>query len=314
MTMHDNTSKSLDSLAIDIKKAIVKREENEQSWVESTLELIRLLKEARDFFDRNDTAFGKWRKSQQFRLDPHEQASAIKMGYNLEAARQVLAITGYRKLRKIEEKEFTPTYGPQSIGKKSSSRKPRVPSETEKQAAEMFNAGATEPEVEQATGISAGTANTIHRETKARQDERAKVEAEIAEKAFDKETDEAIQAMPEKQRLSVTEAVARMQRRLQKEFDKAVQDKFNECVKGWRAKFQNDLNRAYRVETSARGIFTEAEVKILLKCLHPDNSAGAETRTEGFRIFNEKKGLLTKVTPRDYPAEFKKTARGQHAH
>jgi len=92
---------------------------------------------------------------------------------------------------------------------------------------------------------------------------------------------------------------ARAKKRAQEEeaeFTRRVQEHLARVVPG----VQEAKNKAFEAErryqkfmASQKKIFTPQQWMKIWRCLHPDNSASAETRTEAFQLFEEKVEALT---------------------
>lgn len=65
--------------------------------------------------------------------------------------------------------------------------------------------------------------------------------------------------------------------------------------------YREKMKEAETIVKSRKGAFSADQFKTILRCLHPDNSAGAETRAEAFRLWNNPAIKLILVGERDNP-------------
>jgi hypothetical protein len=99
----------LERAAIKIKKAISKRNELVQDWIEANIELAEALIEARHEFGDNDAAFGVWCRYNGFTKDvlgKSERMALIDMGANPQEMREVLQNTEQRSIPLIYKNEW----------------------------------------------------------------------------------------------------------------------------------------------------------------------------------------------------------------
>ena len=99
----------LERAAIKIKKAISKRNELVQDWIEANIELAEALIEARYEFGDNDAAFGVWCRYNGLTKDvlgKSERMALIDMGANPQEMREVLQNTEQRSISLIYKNEW----------------------------------------------------------------------------------------------------------------------------------------------------------------------------------------------------------------
>jgi hypothetical protein len=67
---------------------------------------------------------------------------------------------------------------------------------------------------------------------------------------------------------------------------------YNERVRG---PFEQELALARKIADASKGVFSQAELRLIISCLHPDNSASEARRAEAFRLVREKADVLAPV-------------------
>jgi hypothetical protein len=83
------------------------------------------------------------------------------------------------------------------------------------------------------------------------------------------------------ERQKVEAAIRQHKRKLDCELGVLVQAGIDD----WMDKFRPHLEAARAVESGRKGLVTGEEGAIIKRCLHPDNSAGADTRNKAFIIW-----------------------------
>jgi hypothetical protein len=126
---------------------------------------------------------------------------------------------------------------------------------------------------------------------------RAKDDAQVASVKFNKAQQEHIDAAKRQSERRVKAAFAARMHQI----DEEVRQRVLKDGKAYLARLEQMEKEAFEkmqhYETLIdrhRAIFTVEQFKMIVMSLHPDNSASAETRAEGFRLFNAKKLQLTK--------------------
>lgn len=95
-------------LANQIKAASARLITSRAEWIEASIELARLLHQARSRFAANDVAFGEWLDRHHILIHKNDRSALINLGQNLESMRIVLQETdrvSYRLIwRDVEKK------------------------------------------------------------------------------------------------------------------------------------------------------------------------------------------------------------------
>lgn len=143
-------------------------------------------------------------------------------------------------------------------------------------------------------GVSAGTAS------KALAIHNGKLSASVATRSA--MTDEQLLAgaeFSEKGKLTIAHAIALHQKRLDKAFHTAVSyevqrsiARADNAVRKQNVELTTERNNLLRLLRSSAQ-FTPAEYKMILMCLHPDNSASPEVRARAFDLVRQKEARLT---------------------
>ena len=94
---------------VRLRRALDEWHEASDQWVEKTIALAIELKEARDEYGSNDTAFGQWLVDNNCNdLDKNQRGALIKFAEHVELTRQVLKETSSRSLQLIWRNEIKP--------------------------------------------------------------------------------------------------------------------------------------------------------------------------------------------------------------
>ena len=92
-----------------LRRALDEWHEASDQWVEKTIALAIELKEARDEYGSNDTAFGQWLVDNNCNdLGKNQRGALIKFAEHAELTRQVLKKTSSRSLQLIWRNEIKP--------------------------------------------------------------------------------------------------------------------------------------------------------------------------------------------------------------
>ena len=92
-----------------LRRALDEWHEASDQWVEKTIALAIELKEARDEYGSNDTAFGQWLVDNNCNdLGKNQRGALIKFAEHVELTRQVLKETSSRSLQLIWRNEIKP--------------------------------------------------------------------------------------------------------------------------------------------------------------------------------------------------------------
>ena len=168
--------------------------------------------------------------------------------------------------------------------------KKRAPAISEADAVRMvLDEGKTITEVSKANDISYNTlADAVTLETGLRQ---GREEA-------------ALLKLPETFAPSVRErfdaALRVHQRKLDAQFENRVQSEIQKRLNDYvLPSYSETMADADFITEHRKGVFTQAEFRTLLFCLHPDGTASQDQRNEAFRIFNAHKILL--LAEKDFP-------------
>lgn len=90
-------------------------------------------------------------------------------------------------------------------------------------------------------------------------------------------------------------AIRQHQRKLDMKLEERVQDR----IDLWMEQFRPHIEDAVRIKRGRHGIITKDEANAIKRSLHPDNSAGPETRTKAFIVWRGIEHLL--LTEEDAP-------------
>jgi hypothetical protein len=95
-------------------------------------------------------------------------------------------------------------------------------------------------------------------------------------------------------------AIRQYKRKLDSEYDIRRTSEIDAHIKRIMPTLQAEKNAAYEREKTYREflerqkkIFTPAEYKAVIRCLHPDSNPSSDVKAEAFRLFNAKKFALT---------------------
>jgi hypothetical protein len=157
----------------------------------------------------------------------------------------------------------------------------------------------TESRIAELSGVAGGTANKAFNILRRERAAARKAATETLEKLTDEQLLERADFTP-KARLSIDKAIEIHRRRLDKAFEATVDAEVRRRIvaadEAMRAhnKTLSLENTQLRQQLNSRALFTQAEFKLILMALHPDNSASSENRARAFDLVRQKEKQLVK--------------------
>lgn len=154
----------------------------------------------------------------------------------------------------------------------------------------------TEDKIAERAGVAAGTANKAATVVRKMKQARAEARVELdAERVL--ATAEA--QMTPKSRITVEKAIELHKKRLNKAFeavvDQEVRRRFESADKSVR-EHNAELrkrNQQLQIWIQEKAVFSTDDYRLIMVCLHPDNSASPEKRARAFDLFRQKERRLT---------------------
>lgn len=279
---------SLDRLAIQIKRAIARRETGIGEWIEGSIELCLRLAEARLRCVAN-IEFGQWCTNNGFGkdiLNMHDRAAAIAMGNDPQALRKCLEATERRSLQYIYKHDF-PRFACISKTAKSprkSSRRQNVTFDLDA-AREVIR-----PLIEEDLPISRGkladlldvSVSVIHM---ADLMERGRLEGLAEAEIKPLSIDEMKPAMQNRYKAALRIATEQIRTQIKAQIDA----EYVVYLKHWKAR----VARADRIIASHRGVMSHNDFRIVLAGLHPDHNTFAQAST-AFELFKRLEPVLVR--------------------
>lgn len=239
---------------------------------------------------------------------------AARMGAHPEILRVVLGQTKRDSLEQVWRHEW-PAEAKKRPKPPKAAKPPREPREARDpphldRAEAMVRAGGTPEAFAAEIGLSVSHARDLMGEARRRIALEARVRAEMgaAPQASSSSSSELPlpdpNLLPEKSRVRFDMALEAHKRRIEKEFAARVyheaQRQAKEAVGNqldWFRRRIDEVDRFITAQDSRQGIFTRAQFRQLMMCLHPDNSASPQMRAECLQLLRSKEGVLVKPEP-----------------
>jgi hypothetical protein len=290
---HPKPGSPLDSIGRRIDAAWKRAHNGEQEWVEGSLELMQALREARQRFPSHNK-FGRWLDTYDHNHISHQdRAALIGMASDLKLAREVLSEGNPRAYRYIWEEvkgRFT-QMGKTEIPKPSQRRRGRsaqLPPEHNTAASKFLDEAKTRAETAAETGLSEKIVQLSAERELGRREILATIDAAAA------------QALTEKGKLKVDDAIRIYKARLDKSFEHAVAtevrrqiDAANDFVRQDNIRLAEE-NLALTRIIGQYAVFTLEQYRQMLKLCHPDNPASPETRATLLDLLVKNRRTLVK--------------------
>lgn len=155
----------------------------------------------------------------------------------------------------------------------------------------------TEDRITERAGVAAGTANKAFTLYRAKKEAAAKASAETAAKLNEDQQIITADFSP-KSRITIDKAIAIHKKRLDNAFEAVVNAEVRRRIDAADSETRKQLaklhqeNLWYQANLRQGALFTQADFKMLLMCLHPDNSASPEIRARIFDLVKQKERRL----------------------
>jgi len=285
--------------------ALASETKGRQQAIAAVIEYGDALLEGRTMH-KSDKDFGRWVSDNGLDQDkpwndPRERSSAINIaklafGNSPESSFTNCPYTRPSDMMKWYRKKHP---NPQAKAKRAEKAEAMAKGLEAIKVMEAKGETVTEDKIAAKAGIAAGTANkafTVHKR------EKTAVEKAVAETTEKLSEDQQLEKakFTAKGKLTIDKAIGIHRKRLDKSFWSTVHeevrrqiDKADEAMRRHNAELMKE-NASLNQTLNQKALFTQAEFRVILMALHPDNSASADVRARAFDLVRKNEKRLVK--------------------